>query len=241
MNNKPWNKPRSTLQQEREALAGLNAEQARQELLKSWEARLEEEIAQQLKHYKEELQAQKQLCAQEILTRAIQRTAISHIQEHLVVYVPLPEREMVGRIIGRQGKNIQSLQKISACDISIDRDEKVIAISAFDPLRRELARLTLQALIQDGRINPERIQQAYEAQRQILEKQYLELGQKTAQKAQVKGLSPALLALLGQLNFQTSMGQNLMTHGPGGQSISRAYCRTIRLSDRRGKACRFIT
>lgn len=199
-------------QQQLEKLAGLSAEAARAQLLEHWEHQLQTQMAQTLQQHEARLREQQQELADEILTRAVQRTAGRHAAERMSLKVALPHPRLKGRLIGREGRNIQALQAATGADLVVDSERAVVEISSFDPVRRELAKRTIEALLADGRITPELIAAEAERQQNGLESELDRLGEAAALEAGVPGLDNRLLKALGRLHYRSSYGQNVLTH-----------------------------
>lgn len=181
-------------------------------LLEAIEAEARQEAAQVLRRVEEETKEQADTRAREILSTVMQRCASEYVGENTVSTVPLPSDEMKGRIIGRQGRNIRTLENVLGVDIIIDDTPDAVTISSFDPVRRETARLALTRLIMDGRIQPARIERVVEKTKQEMEAIILEEGQRAIHAVGLPGLPSELVKILGRLKFRTSYGQNQLEH-----------------------------
>ena len=195
-----------------EKISGYSKEQAKAYLLQQLEEDLEHEKAVRVLDYKDRVKDESDELAREIITTAIQRCAADHAAEATVSVVPLPNDEMKGRIIGREGRNIRTIETITGVDLIIDDTPEAITISCFDPVRREVARLTLERLIQDGRIHPARIEETVEKCRREVEQTIKQTGERAVLDAGVNGIHPELVKLLGRLKYRTSYGQNVLNH-----------------------------
>jgi len=203
-------KHRQTIELER--IAQLTEDQARELLLTSIETQVRTEAAQRVRMIEEQAREEADTRAREIITLAIQRCASDQVAEAVVSVVPLPNDEMKGRIIGREGRNIRALEAATGVDLIIDDTPEAVILSGFDPVRREIARLALTKLILDGRIHPARIEDVVAKARQEVEIVVREAGERAALEANVHGLQPELLKILGRLHFRTSYGQNVLAH-----------------------------
>jgi ribonucrease Y len=197
---------------ELERIAQLTEEQAKEVLLTRIESQVRIEAAQRARAIEEEAREQAEARAREIITLAIQRCASDQVAEAVVSVVPLPNDEMKGRIIGREGRNIRALEAATGVDLIIDDTPEAVILSGFDPVRREVARLALTKLILDGRIHPARIEDVVAKARQEVDNIVREEGERAAMEANVPGLQPELLKILGRLHFRTSYGQNVLAH-----------------------------
>ena len=195
-----------------EKISGFSREQAKDYLIKNLENELVHEKAVKIREIEQQTKDDADKLAREIITTAIQRCAADHVAEATVSVVNLPNDEMKGRIIGREGRNIRSLETITGVDLIIDDTPEAITISSFDPVRREIARLTLEKLIQDGRIHPAKIEEMYEKSRREVETTIKQVGERAVIDAGVNGLHGELVKLLGRLKYRTSYGQNVLDH-----------------------------
>jgi ribonuclease Y len=195
-----------------ERLSGISAGQAKQALLKEIEDQARHDSIRILRGIEEETKRDAERRVRSILSVAMQRLAGSHAAETTVSVVQLPSDDMKGRIIGREGRNIRALENLTGVDFIIDDTPNAVVLSAFDGVRRELARMTLEKLLQDGRIHPARIEETYYQSKSELEEHIVELGEKAVFDADVHGLDPELTRILGRLRFRTSYGQNVLAH-----------------------------
>lgn len=197
---------------ELERIALLSEDQARQILLERIENRALTDAAQRVRLIEDQAREEADTRAREIVTLAIQRCASDQVAEAVVSVVPLPNDEMKGRIIGREGRNIRALEAATGVDLIIDDTPEAVILSGFDPVRREVARIALTKLIMDGRIHPARIEDVVAKARQEVDAVVREAGENAALEAGVHGLQPELLKILGRLRFRTSYGQNVLAH-----------------------------
>src|SRR5262249_7442042 len=197
---------------ELERIAQLTQEQAKTLLLARIETMARNDAARRIRAIEEEAREEADARAREIITLAIQRCASDQVAEAVVSVVPLPNDEMKGRIIGREGRNIRALEAATGVDLIIDDTPEAVILSGFDPVRREVARLALTRLILDGRIHPARIEDVVAKARQEVDATVREEGERAAMEAGVHGLQPELLKILGRLHFRTSYGQNVLAH-----------------------------
>jgi ribonuclease Y len=197
---------------ELERISGLSASQAKQLLLADVEQEARHQAGVRLQELEAETKREAERRARNILSVAMQRLAARHSGDSTTRLVELPSDEMKGRIIGRDGRNIRTLEKLSGVDVIIDETPSAAVLSSFDGVRREIARITLERLIADGRINPALIEETYEHAKVEIEERIVEEGERAALEARVHGLDPELIRLLGQLKFRTSYGQNVLDH-----------------------------
>ena len=195
-----------------EKISGFNKEQAKDYLLKTLESDLVHEKAVKVMEYEQKTKDEADEKAREIIATAIQRCAADHSADATVSVVALPNDEMKGRIIGREGRNIRTLETITGVDLIIDDTPEAITVSCFDPVRREIARLTLEKLIADGRIHPTIIEELYEKSKREVEHTIKQTGERAAIDAGVNGIHPELIKQLGKLKYRTSYGQNVLNH-----------------------------
>src|SRR5919108_813999 len=195
---------------ELERLAGLSAAQAKQILLRELEDELRHESARLVRQVEEETRRDADRRVRSILSAVMQRVASGHAVETTVSGVELKSDELKGRIIGREGRNIRSLETLTGIDFIIDDTPGAVLLSGFDGVRREIARLTLERLLQDGRIHPARIEEAYYQARSEIENRITEVGEQAVFEAGIGALHPELTKLLGRLHFRTSYGQNVL-------------------------------
>ena len=198
--------------QELERVSGLTSEQAKQELLKSVEEDVKVDVARLYKEVDSRAKEDAAKKAREYVVNAIQKCAVDHVSEATISVVQLPGDEMKGRIIGREGRNIRTLETMTGVDLIIDDTPEAVVLSAFDPVRREVARVALEKLIVDGRIHPARIEEMVEKAQKEVEAQIREEGENAAMDVGVHGIHPELIKLLGRMKFRSSYGQNALKH-----------------------------
>jgi ribonucrease Y len=197
---------------ELERLAGIGRAQARQLLLQEVEEQARHEKARVVRQVEEEARRDAARRSRNILSACMQRLAAGHAAETTVSLVTLPSDDMKGRIIGREGRNIRALENITGVDLIIDETPSAVVLSSFDPVRREIARLTLEKLLADGRIHPARIEEAYYQAKAEIDNHVMEQGEQALFEANVHAMHPELVKLLGRLKFRTSYGQNVLAH-----------------------------
>ncbi len=197
---------------ELERVSGMSSEEAKELLLQRVREEIEHDMLVMVKDIETQAKNEGEKKAREIVTLAIQRCAADHVSETTVSVVNLPNDEMKGRIIGREGRNIRALETLTGIDLIIDDTPEAVIISGFDPIRREIARTALEKLVSDGRIHPARIEEIVEKTRKEIEAQIKEEGERASFEARVHGLHPELITLLGKLKFRTSYGQNVLQH-----------------------------
>lgn len=197
---------------ELERVSGLSFEQARTILLAKVEDEIKHETAMMIKDYEQQAKEEADKKAREILSLAIQRCAADHVAETTVSVVALPNDEMKGRIIGREGRNIRTLESLTGIDLIIDDTPEAVILSGFDPIKREVARNALEKLINDGRIHPAKIEEMVEKSQKEIEQRIREEGEQATFDTGVNGLHIELIKLLGRLKFRTSYGQNVLKH-----------------------------
>ena len=197
---------------ELEKISGLTQEQAKQFLLQSVEEEVRHETAMKIKEIEQQMKDEAEEKAREVIATAIQRCAADHAAETTVSVVALPNDEMKGRIIGREGRNIRTLETITGVDLIIDDTPEAITVSSFDPVRREIARLALEKLIADGRIHPTRIEDMVEKARKEVDRIIREEGERACYETGVHNLNPELVKILGRQKYRTSYGQNVLNH-----------------------------
>ena len=195
-----------------ERISGFTMEQAKEYLLKNLENELVHEKAVKVMEVEQQTREEADKTAREIIALAIQRCAADHVAEAAISVVPLPNDEMKGRIIGREGRNIRAIETLTGVDLIIDDTPEAITLSCFEPVRREVARIALERLISDGRIHPARIEEMVEKARREVEQTIKQEGERAVIEAGVNGIHPELIKLLGRLRYRTSYGQNVLNH-----------------------------
>ena len=198
--------------QKLEQIAGLTQEEAKKTLMQNLEAQARHEAAQLMKNIRDEAKETAEKEAKQVITLAIQRYAGEHTAETTVSVVPLASDEMKGRIIGREGRNIRAFEAATGVEVLIDDTPEAIVISGFDPVRREVARIAMERLVHDGRIQPSRIEEVIEKAKGEVDRSIKEAGEALALEVGVPGLHPEVMQLLGRLKYRTSYGQNVLQH-----------------------------
>ncbi len=195
-----------------EKIAGLTKEDAKSELVARLDSEMQHETALKIAEYEEKFKDEADTKAKDILSLAIQRFAADHVSEVAISVVQIPSDEMKGRIIGREGRNIRTIENLTGVELIIDDTPDVITVSGFDPVRREIARMALEKLVSDGRIHPARIEETVERARRDVDVSIKQAGEKAVFETGVHGLHPELIKLLGRMRYRTSYGQNALRH-----------------------------
>jgi len=195
-----------------ENIAGFSKEEAKKQLLENLERNYQKDILERIKKLEVEGQDRFEKKAKEILSQTIQKYAISQAQEITTSTLSLPSEEIKGRIIGKEGRNIRTLERLTGVEIIVDETPEAVVISGFDPIRRQIAKIALEKLIQDGRIQPARIEEKVEIAQKEIVTQIKDAGEQAAYETGLIGLDPKLVQLLGRLKFRTSYGQNVLLH-----------------------------
>lgn len=197
---------------ELERISGMTEEEARTSLMDRLEKELVHESAVRIREFEQRIQNEADKLSREVLTTAIQRCAVDHVSETTVTVVELPNDEMKGRIIGREGRNIRTLESLTGVDLIIDDTPEAVVLSGFDPVRREITRIALEKLIADGRIHPSRIEETVAKAKKEVEQSIKEAGEEAAFGLGIHNLHPEVLKLVGRLKYRTSFGQNVLKH-----------------------------
>jgi len=201
-----------------ERIAGLTQDQAREYLLERTDKKLDLEYARRLADHETRVKEDSDKISKKLVTLSIQRTAVDHVAETTTSEVKLTSDDMKGRIIGREGRNIRTFETLTGVEVIIDDTPEAVVLSAFDPVRRAIAKLTMEKLVQDGRIHPARIEESFEKAKKEIDKSIWEAGQQAALEVGIGDVNPELIKLLGRLRYRTSYGQNILKH-----SIEVAY------------------
>lgn len=218
-------------------VAGLAPEQARAELMAKLDGELAAEQSARIAAHEKSLHERAKDLGVEIVARAVQRYAAEHTAESTATRIQLPSEEYKGRIIGKEGRNIKAFEQASGVDVIIDEAPDIIFISCFDPIRREVAVRTLKRLVEDGRIQPARIEEELAKVRSELDRELVRLGEEAAFRCEVSGLHPQLIKLLGKLHFRTSYGQNVLVHTQEVAFLCGAMAADLGLDPRLGRRC----
>lgn len=195
-----------------EKISAMTAQEAKEEIIKQCESEARMESAQRLKVIEEELREKSAVLARDVISTAIQRISSEHVISSSVTVIDLPSDEMKGRIIGREGRNIRALENATEVDFIVDDTPEAIIVSSFDPIRREIAKRSLEALITDGRIHPARIEEVVEKVKTDFDDYLKEIGENTVVELGIRDIDPALFYFLGKLQYRTSFGQNVLQH-----------------------------
>ena len=195
-----------------ETISGLSVNEAKEQLIEKIESQVKHELAQRLDELETQFKEESEEKARNILSLAIQRCAADHVAEATISVVALPSEEMKGRIIGREGRNIQKIETLTGVELIIDDTPEAITISGFDPVRREVARIALEKLISDGRIHPARIEEMVEKAQKEVDASVKKAGERATYEVGINGINPELVRLLGRLRYRTSYGQNVLKH-----------------------------
>ena len=195
-----------------ERIAALTKEEAKAELVAALDQEMQHETARKIAEYEEKFKDEADAKAKDILSLAVQRCAADHVSEIAISVIPIPNDEVKGRIIGREGRNIRTIENLTGVELIIDDTPDVITISGFDPVRREVARIALEKLVADGRIHPARIEEMVERAKRDVENAIKQAGEKAVFESGVHGLHPEEIKLLGRMKYRTSYGQNALRH-----------------------------
>jgi ribonuclease Y len=214
-------------QQKLEQISGLTKEEAKKEYLEILEREYQKDFLEKTRKLEQEGQERFQNRAKEILTLAIQKCSIPQVQETTTTIVSLPSEEIKGRIIGKEGRNIRTLEQLTGVEIVVDETPEIVVITAFDPIRRQTAKVALEKLIQDGRIQPARIEEAVQKAESEINAKIKEAGEQAIYDVGIYGLNPKLIQLLGRLKFRTSYGQNVLLHSIEVAHLSQALAYEI--------------
>ncbi len=222
-------------EQELQKIATLSKEEAKQLLLNQVEKQITEEKAKIIRDLNQKSKEESAKNAQEVISYAIQKCAADHTSETTVSIVNLPNDDMKGRIIGREGRNIKALETLTGIDLIIDDTPEAVILSGFDPLRREVARIALEKLIDDGRIHPAKIEEMVEKAKEELNQIIKEEGERAALETGVNNLNPDIIKLLGKLKYRTSYGQNVLSHSIEVSNLARIMAEELGLDAKRAR------
>ncbi|MBA7682529.1 Ribonuclease Y [subsurface metagenome] len=212
-----------------ERIAGMTSEQAKRQLMDNLKDQAKYEAAKMIREIKEKAVEEGGKKAKEIITLAIQKSAMEHVSESTVSVVALPNDEMKGRIIGREGRNIRAFENLTGVEAIVDDTPGAVTLSGFDPIRREVAKRSLEKLVADGRIHPARIEEIIEKTEKEIEETIKTTGEETVMDMTITGIHPELVKLLGRLKFRTSYGQNVLLHSKEVATISALMAGELRL------------
>ena len=221
--------------QELERISGLTSDQAKDELLRSVEDDVKVDVARLYKELENRAKDEADKKAKEYVVNAIQKCAVDHVSETTISVVQLPSDEMKGRIIGREGRNIRALEAATGVEIVVDDTPEAIVLSAFDPVRREIARLALHQLVTDGRIHPARIEEVVAKVRKQVEDEIIETGKRTTIDLGIHGLHPELIRIIGKMKYRSSYGQNLLQHARETANLCAVMASELGLNPKKAK------
>lgn len=221
-------------------LSGLNQDEAKQELLHIVEEENKDELMVRIMKLEKDASEQMDEKARELIIGAIQRCASSHAAETTSSSVSLPSEEMKGRIIGKEGRNIKTIEKLTGCEIIIDDTPETIMVSGFSPIRRQIAKLALEKLMADGRIQPARIEEYIEKAKQELALDIKKAGEEALYKIGITGIDPKLVSIVGRLKYRTSYGQNILNHSMETAYLSAMIAAELGLDQSKAKKCGFF-
>lgn len=221
--------------EELQKMAGLSTEEAKEFLLTQMESEITSEKAKLIKDLNQKAKEEANKNAKELISYAVQKCAADHTSETTVSIVNLPSDDMKGRIIGREGRNIKALETLTGIDLIIDDTPEAVILSGFDPLRREVARLTLEKLIDDGRIHPAKIEEMFEKAKEELAQIIKDEGERAALETGVNNLHPDIIKLLGKLKYRTSYGQNVLSHSIEVSNLARIMAEELGLDAKRAR------
>jgi ribonuclease Y len=211
-------------------ISGLTPEQAKEKLIKQVEEQGREELTGLLQKIEKNKREEVEKKGVEIITTALQRYARSNVSDITTTAFPLPSEDLKGKIIGKEGRNIKTLERLTGAELIIDETPDTILISSFDPFRREIAKMTLEKLIKDGRIQPAKIEEKVEESRAELEKRIVQIGEEAVYEVGILDLPPELIKLLGRLNFRTSFGQSVLNHSEETAYIAKMIAEELGLN-----------